>query len=266
MACHTRACQQPVLTGATQLWRLSWRHPVTFTAAVGAFVVGALGGTIPTGFLVLSSGAGFGRGATWGFWAFAAASPLLVVYTVAVLCSARHDCYVDRDLFLAGQTQAVTMARDGLAAMIVAVMLAGPAAAGGMIVGVADALARGTTVWTAFSLPSLLSALAAACWWSVLVIAIVALVRSAGATMLILTGFVATGLAAVQAASDQIAWDVLSASPFAPLAFVVRNAVAGHHGYETHLWLVAIGCLVWPAAAAWLAWRTQHRRLPKAPA
>lgn len=266
MARRPRRLEPAVLTASLQVWRLSWRHPVTIPVAVAAFAVGAIGGMIPTGFLVLPSGAGIGRGATWGLWAFAAASPLLVVYTVSVLCSARHEWHVDRDLFLAGQPQSVTMVRDGLGAMSLALMLTAPTAAGGVVVGVADAVTRHTTVWTPFSMSSLLVALATSCWWSVLVSAILALVRSATATLLIVTGFVATGLAAVRVVDDQIAWDVLSAAPFAPLTFIMRNVVAGQAGFETHAGLVAIGSVAWPAVAVWLAWRRQRHLLPKAPA
>lgn len=124
-----------VLTGSRLVWQLSWCHPVVPRLIVLTFLIGALGGMIPTGFLVLPSGAGLGRDATWGMWAFTFTSPLVVAYAVSALCAARYEWQVDTDLFLAGQPHVATLVRDGLAAMSVAVLLTVPAAVGGAIVG-----------------------------------------------------------------------------------------------------------------------------------
>lgn len=247
------------------LWKLHWRHPVVAPVAIAAFLVGAVGGMVPTGFLVLSEGAGVGRGAAWGLWAFAAMSPFLVVYAVSALCAARYQWHVDRDLFLAGQSQAVTTIRDGLGALSVAVLLVVPAAVGGVIVGIADAVARGTGVLTPFSVQALIAAGAAASWWSVLAIAVVGIVRSAMVSLFIIGAFFFAGLAAIGLIDAQIAWDALSASPYGPFTLVVRDVVTGRNGLETSTPLVAIGCVVWPALIGWFALRRQRRLLPRAP-
>jgi hypothetical protein len=237
------------------LIRIGWRHPVVPRAAVVAFVVGALGGTVPTGFLARATGAGIGAGATWGLWAFALVSPILVVYAVSELCAARFSWGVDVDLHLAGQPHAVTLLRDGVTGAGVALMMIAAAALGGVVVGVADSVARGTTLGTAVSPDALVAAVGTAVWWTALVVLVVALVRSATATYLIVVSFFLAGIAAVQVADAQAAWDILAASPFAAFTVIADGVVSGRRGLVTHDGLALAACVVWPAAIGWFVLR-----------
>lgn len=254
-----------MLTQLVLMWQLSWRHPVVPRVIVAAFLIGALGGTIPTGFLVLSSGAGLGRGITWGLWAFAFTSPFVVAYAVSALCAARYEWQADTDLFLAGQPSAVTLARDGLSATSVAVLLMVPAALGGMIVGIADAAARHTTLLTPMTAQAPLAALAATCWWSLLAVLVVGAVRSATLGFFVVCGFFLAAIAALGIADAQITWDILSVSPFGPFTLVGAKVAGGRSGLMTHEALVAIGCVAWPVAIGWLVLRRQRGLVPRAP-
>lgn len=253
------------MTGSAVAWRLSWRHPIVPRAIVVAFTVGALGGTIPTGFLVLPTGAGLGRGATWGLWAFAFAGPLFVPYAVSAICAARYEWQLDTDLFLAGQPQAVTFVRDALGALSVALSLTLPAAVGGAVVGAADAVARGSALWTVPSASALLVALAATGWAGILAALVATALRSATAGFCVVCGFFLTGIAAVGLADAQVAWDLIGLSPYGPFTLLGHSVVGARHGLETHHALTLIASVAWLGAIAWLVLRRQRGLPPKRP-
>lgn len=198
-------------------------------------------------------------------WAFAVSSPIVVVYTTSTLCAARFDWHVDTDLFLSGQPYAATIVRDGVTATWVALLMAMAAAAGGAIVGAADAAARGTTLWTGFSLDALLAGLGASWWWTVIMVLLVGIVLSAATSYLIVVGFFVASVAAVQVADAQSAWNVLSASPLGAFTLVAGEVVAGRRGLVTHTILSGLACVIWPAALGWLVWRLQRHRVPRTP-
>lgn len=131
------------------------------------------------------------------------------------------------------------------------------------MVGIADAVGRGTGALTPFSVEALLAAVAAACWWSALTVTVVGVFRSATVSQCIVAAFFLAGLASIRLVDSQTAWDLLSVSPYGPFTFVVKNVVAGRAGLETHTALVVIGSIVWPAAIGWLALRRRRHLLPR---
>jgi hypothetical protein len=255
-----------VLSSVATVTRTAWLHPATLRAAVGAFVIGTIGGALPTGVLASSTGAGIGRGVSWGLWAYAACSPALLVFAAVTICAARYEHRTDQDLFLAGQPHRATLWKEAVAAVSVAIGMTVPVVIGAATSGIADALAQTTTLWTPVAPGALWAALGASCWMALLSVLVVGAVRNATLAYGILLGWLLAGIAATYVTASQAAWDVLSASPVGSFAFVTRSVVAGRAGVVTHVWLILGMSLIWVAVLTLTIVRRHRRLVPRSPA
>lgn len=244
---------------ARALWQLSLRYPALPGLMVAAFVVGALGGIVPGGFLAQPGGAGFGAGAAWGLWAYLAASPVLVVTGACLVAATRYDWRMDRDMFLAGQTPRRTVMRDAVAAAALTLAMLGAAAVGGAVVGSADSVSRGASPLTGFSVVALIAAAGASLWWAVQSVLVATLLRSGAWSALAMLAWFVLSLALMQAVPTQALWNVLTASPSAPFVLATRSVLGAPRGLETHAGLAIAAAVWWSLAMAWLVGRRLRR-------